>query len=239
MPVPTKCFNIVRGKVLRATALDECGQIYVGSPPAAEVVVSDGVISVALTAEIEEGDEIRDRNWNGRMCVSDKAPNEFVRWTVEATFCNVDANLVSLMTGLPVELDDESEVVGFRTRSGVIESKLALEMWSGVTPVDCGPGATVTYGYTLLPFLTGGTMGDLTVENGRADFVVNGAYTQDGAGWGVGPYDVVLAGGVPAPLAVPIQTTEHHLLRLTNVPPPDAACEALTLEEAGGTRPVS
>ena len=33
MPVPTQCFNIVRGKVLRVTVLDECGAILPAAPP--------------------------------------------------------------------------------------------------------------------------------------------------------------------------------------------------------------
>jgi len=238
MSVPTNCFNIVRGKVMRVTALDECGAVIVGSPPAVEVAVTDGLISAALTAEVEEGEEIRDRNWSGALCVVDRSPDEFVRWTVEITFCNVDPTVISLLTGNPTELDDGMNVVGFRSRAGTIETKVAIELWSGVSPQDCGSGAQ-SYGYTLLPYLTGGRLGDLTIANGRADFVVSGMFTQSGSGWGVGPYDVITSAGLPAPLDVGIQPDEHHLLRLTDVAPPSPACEGMTLEEAGGTRPTS
>jgi hypothetical protein len=241
MPVATQCFNIVRGKVMRVTALDECCSIHVGSPPACEVAVSDGLISVAMTAEIEAGEEIRDRNWAGALCVVDRSPDEFVRWTLEFTFCQVDPSMVTLLTGAPVELGGVGglEAVGFRSRQGRIETKAAVELWSGTSPVECGPGETPSYGYTLLPCVVGGAIGDLTIENGRADFTVSGAFTQGGGGWGVGPYDVISTGGLPSPLADPMQTDEHHLLRLTDVAPPEAACECLSLEEAGGTRPTS
>lgn len=239
MAVPAQCFNIVRGKVMRVTSLDECCSIHQGSPPACEVAVTDGLISAALTAEVEEGEEIRDRNWTGALCVVDRSPDEFVRWGVEITFCGVDPAIITLLTGNPVELDDAGDLVGFRTAQGTLNNRIAVELWSGISPTDCGPEAVPKFGYTLLPCLVGGRMGDLTIENARADFVVSGMFTQSGSGWASGPYDVVTVSGVPAPLEVPIQAGEHHLLRLTDVPPPAADCGCMTLEEAGGTRPVS
>lgn len=238
MSVPTQCFNVVRGKVLRATILDDCCSINVDSPPACEVVVSEGLISVALTAEIETGETIRDRNWAGALCVVDRSPDQFLYWNVEVTFCSVDPALISLMTGNPLEIDDAGDLVGFRTREGGSLNNVAIEMWSGTSPTDCA-GGSAAYGYTLLPCVSGGRMGDFTLQNGRADFVVSGAFTKSGEGWGVGPYDVVEVGGVPAPLETAIQQGEHHLLRRTSVAPPTADCNCLTLEEAGGTRPTS
>lgn len=239
MAIPSKCFNIVRGKVLRVTALDDCCAVHITSPPACEVVVTDGVISVAMTAEIEAGEEIRDRNWAGRLCVVDRTPDEFIRWSLEMTFCNVDPTLISLLTGNPLEMDGAT-AVGFRTREGSVEGNVAIEMWSGTTPVECAPGIVPTYGYTLLPCVFGGRMGDLTIENGRADFVVGGAFTKSGAGWDKGPYNVIAnPPGADGPLDVAIQVGEHHLLRTTSVAPPVAACSCKTLTEAGGTRPTS
>lgn len=238
MPVPSQCFNVVRGKVLRATALDDCCSVAVDSPPACEVVVTDGLISVALTAEVEAGETIRDRNWAGNLCVVDRSPDQFLYWNVEITFCQVDPALISLLTGLPLELDDGGDAVGFRTREGGSLNNVALEMWSGTTPTDCA-GAGATYGYTLLPCVSGGRMGDFTLENGRADFVVSGAFTKSGEGWGVGPYDVIDVAGNPSPLQTAIQSGEHHMLRRTTVAPPAADCTCYSLEEAGGTRPTS
>jgi hypothetical protein len=250
MSVPTKCFNIVRGRTIRVTSLDECCAVWPDelTAPEAEVAVTDGLISVALTAQIETGEEINDRNWSGALCLTDRSPDEFVRWNLEVTFCNVDPSVISIMSGAPVELDNSTppNVVGFRTREGAVSSRFALEAWTGVSAAaaDCGPGVDPSYGYTLLPCVIAGRMGDLTLENGRADFVITGAFTQSGAGWGAGPYDVVMAGAAPgaaAPLPVPMASGEHHLLRLTTVPPPEPPdpCEAMTLEEAGGTRPVT
>jgi hypothetical protein len=202
------------------------------------VAVTDGLISVAMTANIEAGEEIRDRNWAGDLCTSDVSPDLFIRWDLEFTFCRVDPVVIGLLTGSPLEMDGLN-VVGFRTREGAAIQNVAIEMWTGTTPVDCGPDATPTLGYTLLPCVTGGRIGDMTIQNGRADFVVSGAKSKSGAGWGVGPYNVIDNAGVPGPLDVAIQSGEHHLLRTTIVPPPAADCDCMTLTEAGGTRPTS
>jgi hypothetical protein len=234
MAVPATCFNIVRGKVMRVTALDDCGAPFETSPPACEVAVTAGIISVAMTANVEAGEEIRDRNWAGDLCVVDRSPDLFIRWDLEWTFCQIDPAVASLLTGAALEMDG-TEAVGFRTREGATLQNVAVELWTGTTPVVCGPGSDPVVGYTLLPFVSGGRIGDMTIQNGRADFVVSGAGTKSGAGWGVGPYDVI---GDPAgPLDVAIQSDEHHLLRTTTVPPPTEFCGCETLEEAGGTRP--
>lgn len=237
MSVPRQCFNIVRGKVLRATALDDCCSIATESPPAYEVVVTEGVISVELTAEIEAGETIRDRNWSGALCAVDRSPDQFLYWNVTMTFCDVDPALISLLTGNPMELDTAGDAVGFRTTEGGSLANTAIEMWSGTTPTNCGPGADASYGYTLLPCVSGGRMGDFSLNNGRADFVIDGGFTKSGEGWGSGPYDVVDVSGSPAPLETAMQQGEHHMLRKTTIAPPAADCIGYTLEEAGGTRP--
>jgi hypothetical protein len=201
------------------------------------VIVTDGLISVAMTAEIEAGETIRDRNWAGALCAVDRTPDEFLYWNLELTFCNVNPSLVSLLTGSPQEMDG-TDVVGFRTKEGAVVQNVAIEMWTGTTPVVCAPGEDPVVGYTLLPCVTAGRIGDMTLQNGRADFVVSGAYTKSGQGWGEGPYDVIDVAGVPSPLAVPMAEGEHHLLRTTTVPPPAADCDCQTLTEAGGTRPA-
>lgn len=241
MPTPAQCFNVVRGRSMRVTALDDCCAVNIDSPPAVEVVVTEGLISVALTAEIEAGESIRDRNWAGALCVVDRSPDQFLYWNVEITMCGVEPAVISLLTGSPLELDQAGDLVGFRTAEGGSIANAAIELWSGTTPTNCAPGVGADYGYTLLPCVSGGRMGDFTIQNGRADIVLSGAFTKSGEGWGSGPYDVIDADGLgtPGPLETAIQQGEHHLLRKTNIAPPAAVCEGMTLEEAGGTRPTS
>lgn len=218
----TKCFNVVRGKRLRATRLDACG-----NPPdagtASSIVVTKGFVSVGLTAVTEDGEEITQKNANGELCINDRSRDEFKRWDLEIELCEVDPGLVELVTQAVLELDANDDTVGIRTPEGAASESVALELWSGIPGEDCGSGPE-EFGYLLLPFTIPGTLGDITVENGATTFSLRG-HTRAGSGWGSGPYDVVIdANGDPAPLGTPIAQDEHMLLRTTGVAPPAAQC---------------
>lgn len=217
----TKKFSLVRGRAMRATRLNGCGNPVLG---ARSVVTTDGFISVGLTANNTEGEAISVTNANGKVCVSDTPPPKFDHYGVEIAFCGVDPDLVTMLTGQPVVLDAQGEIVGFRQNSKVNVDLVgfALELWSGVPQAACGASGDPSYGYFLLPFIKGGALGDFTVENAAINFTLTGATTREGAGWGVGPFDVTrTAGGLAGPLLEPITEGDHLHLEVTTVPPPD------------------
>lgn len=185
----TKCFPLIRGRMMRVTRLDGCG---VPVPGSESVVVTKGMISVALTSNTSEGEPIQVTNANGDLCVDDTPPPKFTGFGAEVTMCNVDPRLLSLMTGQPVVLDASGNVVGFDVNTDVDldEQGFAIELWSGIPAEACAPGEGKSYGYFVMPFLKGGVLGDFTVENAAINLVVTGALTKDGSSWGVGPYNV-------------------------------------------------
>lgn len=223
--MPSNCFNVVRGKRVRLTRLDECG-----TPPAPmatdALVVSSGFISVAYTLEYEDGDEIIQKNANGDLCITDRSEDKFKRVMVTISFCEVDPAALELATGNAAEVDGAGVNVGIRVSRGLPDdaANFALELWSGVGEVEC-TGGDREYGYLLLPFLKNGTLRDFTVENGPTTFEVQ-AWTENGTNWGAGPYNVVAsgAGGVPSSLEDPLTADDHMVIRTTTVAPPAAAC---------------
>jgi hypothetical protein len=226
----TRCASYVRGRVLRVTRLDACGRLVYGPD---SVVTSSGFVSVAYTANIDDGEEINLLNANGDRCTYVPAKPSFLGYTVEITFCNVDPDLFAMMTGQRVVTDAFGDVVGFTMDTAVAsdESAFALEVWAGSpTTNGCVDGASGTFGYVLLPFLQGGVVGDFTIENAEVTFTVSGAATRDGNAWGVGPYDVVLgADSLPTTLPDPLTATEHLYFSQTGVAPPEAQCGARPL----------
>lgn len=226
----TRCASYVRGRVLRVTRLDACGRVVYGPD---SVVTSAGFVSVAYTANIDDGEEINLQNANGDRCVYVPAKPSFLGYTAEITFCNVDPDLFAMMTGQRVITDAFGDVVGFTMDTAVSseDSAFALEVWAGSpSTTGCAEGATGSFGYVLLPFLQGGVVGDFTIENAEVTFTISNAATKDGNAWGVGPYDVVLgADSLPAPLADPLTTTDHLLFIQTGVAPPEAECGARPL----------
>lgn len=215
----TRKMKVVRGKRIRVTKLGPCGV-----PPdygeSCAFVVSKGFVTATISAEVEAGEELTQFTADGELCVNSQSKHNFKRWTVSLELCEVDPELISLLTKVTLETDEGGDVVGYRSVQGKIENEFAFELWSGIDDQACEDGEE--FGYFLLPWVAGGTLGDIEIENGVTTFEINNAFTQGGGAWGVGPYDVVPdASGDPAPLGVEIQSGEHHVQRLTTIAPPE------------------
>lgn len=206
---------------MRVTRLNGCGGVTLGAD---SQVATEGFISVGLTANTEEGETISVTNAAGKICILDEPSPTFTGYTIEVQFCGVDPELFSLMTGQSVVMNASgTEPEGLRVNSGVDvnDSGFALELWSSVPVAACDESGDASYGYFLIPFIKGGTLGDVTIENGAINFTLSGASSKDGSEWGVGPYDVVRdASGAAAPLNEPIDPKDHLHLQVTTVAPP-------------------
>src|SRR5688572_26319630 len=228
----TICATPFKVPRIRATLLDECGEPIEGD---CSTVVSDGIITVEIAREYEDREDFFKKNGDGVFCVKETDP-PILRWiNLTMTFCNVDPNLVSLIAGEEV-LEDDAEVpnvIGFRNTEGASALvNVAIEVWTRTTGGACGPGET-RFGYLLFPWVIEGTISDLTLENGAADFVLT-ARTQSGSPWGVGPYTVVESAaaatlGDPLPLFDPVGPLDQELWIWTTLDPPVAACGCIAL----------
>jgi hypothetical protein len=227
-----KCLSLVKGRRIRLTRLDACGRPVYGDSSS---VVSKGFISVDFSANTNDSDEINVTNAAGETCIYEPAATTLTGYGIEIAFCEVDLDLFAMVTGNPVVEDPDGNVIGFDIDVDVdlAGQGFALELWAGVSGGDaCATeGAQGSYGYLLVPFASGGIVGDFTVENDAVTFTLTGANTKKGNAWGVGPYnDIMLgSGGLPGPMVTPIGTSIALRLIETNVAPPAAAC---------GTRPL-
>jgi hypothetical protein len=233
----SKCFPLVGGSVMRATNLDNCGRPEYGE---CAQVVSEGFVSIATTANIDDGEEISVTNANGKKCVKQPAKPSLTNYTHVITFCDVEPDLYALITGNEVVYDGAGVAVGFRVDTDVnpADHPFALEVWSNVPGVQCSEEASGAYGYILHPFLQGGILGDYTIENAAVSFQIVNIQTLEGAGWGFGPYNVVLDDSdAESPLLTPIKPTQPLHVQLTEVPPPEPGvdCGCLPLDAPGGS----
>jgi len=215
-------YSLIRGRRMRVTRLDGCGQPIYGAE--SSQAVTDGFVSIAFTAQTTEAEEIIITNANGQTCARDAGSPEFNGYQLEITFCGVQPCIFEMITGQPPVTDYQGDTVGFKMNTAIDQSSsaFALEVWAGVPGVECTTGGGGSYGYILVPFVSSGVVGDFTIENGAVNFVVNGASTKDGNGWGAGPYDVVpdLA-GAPAQLPIPLDKDDHLYVVWTPVNPPE------------------
>lgn len=220
----SKSFPLLRGRTMRATKLNGCG---VPVAAADSVATTDGYVSVALTAQINEAEEIEVKNANGQVCVRDPGCAEFKGYNVEIVFCNVDPCLYAMLTGQDTLNDAAGGAIGFRMNSKkkACDYAFALEVWSGVPGVACqGQSAdSGSFGYVVLPFVRAGVIGDFTIENAAINFTMTGAVTLDGNTWLAGPYDVYSDGVLAAgPLPEELDENDHLAVIYTTVPPPDS-----------------
>lgn len=225
----TLCWDSVRGKVARYTKNNACGAPVAG---AKNTLVSDGFVSIEYAIEYEDGEEMSQKKADGRFAFLFKDDDQ-IKWVnVNIKFTGVNPDLMGMVLGQPIVLDHEGNAVGIRIGQPAA-TDWGLETWTDI------PGAACTtakrYGYFLAPWLHGGKLSNFTIENGAAEFGIEGARTIAGSQWGTGPYDVDLHEGVdpapPAPgkLLAPILADQHLDMHLTLVPPPVATCAATAL----------
>lgn len=235
-----KKITLVKGRVIRVTDLDNCARVIYGEYSQA---VSDGVTTVAFTANTTETEEINVPNFNGKPIFYEPAVATLAGYGSEITFGEVDPEVFSIITGQPVVLDYSGNVIGLDVDTSIeVQKAFALEVWAGAGAADVcdDPNAQGAYGYVLIPFLQGGTLGDFTVENGLITFTLSGATTREGNAWGVGPYDVMLnAEGVPSPFPTPLSKTAALRMIEVAVAPPTPFVGARPLLNPSGANLTS
>lgn len=229
----TKCFAQVRGSVIRVTRLDACGDIIEGLT---STVVSKRISTITIDKVSEDGTDIRDKNFGDELCIVDDGYESLIGYSANTALCGVDPDLISIFTGQPVVKNLQGDVVGFDADTGIDLDGFgfALEMWTKIAGGQCDPNGNRYWGYTVLPFLKGGTLGGFSVENGAVNFSIEGARTRDGNRWGVGPYDVDLSAGtapapLPGPLFTPLKPNTAYRNILVSLDPPAASCGAFPL----------
>lgn len=216
----TKRVSFLRGKRMRATLLNGAAQPLVGD---SSVVTTKGFITLTMTSNTEEGEAVNVVNAGGETCISEAPVPTWTGVAVEAEFCDVDFSLFEILTGQEVVLDADGVAVGITESTDVDMAavKFALEMWMGAsTTAAPATGSEGFYGYVLLPHLSGGVIGDVSLANGAITFTITGMQTKNGSAWGAGPHKVELVGGVPAVLSTPMKANDHRRIQIVEVAPP-------------------
>lgn len=233
--MPTTCWAPIRGKAMRVTRLNACGAWEAGPLMKIE---SDGYVSVNLSPQYEDGTQTRRKNANGNLCHVDNGRAALAQIDAEISFCDVDPDMWNIISGNPLVSDRAGTATGLRIGEKV-DSNWALEVWTDVMGAACTDG-DVPYGYLLLPWLSGGRIGDMSVQEEAMDLTLSSS-TKRGSLWGVGPYNVTLADAavpedppVPSKLLTPIGPTDHMHMDVVYVPPPTItqACGATALAAA-------
>lgn len=213
--MPSECRSVLKSCLARFVRLDSCGSIVVGPK---SLLTTKGYISVAATAQIEDGEEFIVKNACGELCINEKDCDQFKRYDLELQLCQVDPELLELISGARLLVDGAGVSRGFAHGENNLCENFSLELWTKITPSDCS-GSDPEWYWFAFPWVTNGVMTDVTFENGPLTLTVTASTHGAGEGWGrgLGP-DCIL------PEASPAETTDHLLAYLTTVQPPAPAC---------------
>lgn len=217
------CFAPVRGRMARMTRVDGCGRPQCGP---CSVVVTKGIVTVEFSPQVDDGEEVNVKNFASETCVYEPACPTMTSIEVTITFCRVDTDAFTFVTGEDPVINDRGDGVGFDFGQIPCTAGFALEVWTGISSQTGCDGATGTaeYGYQVLPWITSAKLGDWTIEDGPVSFVITGS-ARSGSGWGKGPYDVQdYDGGAAGPLYVPLAPNKFGRLIRTTIAPPEEQC---------------
>lgn len=219
-----QCVELIRGKALRLTRLDICGNPVTG---AKGTLVSKGMVKIEMNPQRGDATTVLVRNANDELIISDRGKPPLQWYETTITFGSVDLDAPNMITGAPTVVDDTGAVIGWDDAEGYF-GDFAVEVWTDVAKGACVAGLK-PYGYFLLPWVTAGISGEMTVQNQEVSFIASGV-THNTSPWGTGPYNVRFNGsGVPSKLISPILTVSHRRTFVTYLAPPVPSCGAVTL----------
>jgi hypothetical protein len=202
---------MVRGSTLRVTQLREDGAI---SDPVA-YAVSRSVVKVDIDEVTDDQGNETYRDETDQPRIHLPGTDEVVGYVTRSQFLRVDPGFLSLMAGVEVALDANGDGVGFDARTKIPAKAFALEVWSKLTGPVCADGPK--WGYTLFPCLKGGTLAGFEFANALTTFTLDGAMTESGRKWHVGPYDLHERW---ERLLDPVSRNTPWHTEVTDVPPP-------------------
>jgi hypothetical protein len=228
-------FKPFKGKSIRLTRLiDDCCAL-----PAEDtedsIIVMDVFTILSSTLNSEDGQRAFERKANGDICINVRERSVIQDLDLALTLCQVSGATVSMLTGWPAVTDANDNIVGFDILEGETEGNTSLEIWSGVSGVDCGAGSK--YGYAVFPCTFDWKISD-AFEFAGADSLFDlqlTGITNGNHPWGTGPYAVQAnGGGTPGPLLDPLQNGVHGRVMVTDVPPPAVTDGWVTASAANG-----
>jgi len=178
--VTSHCYQTIRASRIRVGRLTTAGLPLSGAD---NMYITDTVISVNFSTETEPGDEFTQKNGNGDICVTAKSADHIKRVNLSMNLCNLDAELLEMLTGGTL-ITDGAQTIGLNSpRPSDTAPTVSLELWSlawnnGAQAV--GSISEALYFHWVFP-KTQWVMGSMTLENGVAVIPVTGTSEESAA----------------------------------------------------------
>jgi hypothetical protein len=228
----------IKGRIMRLTALDECGAPLYDS--AIGKIVTTGFISVNWEHEVEDGTEHTSQNAWGDFCINElDAPR--VKWlNLGMDMCEVDPETLVMLSGAVGNFDTDG-MIGAFFDSNTNVNAFAVEVWTRATGQACSDAGNPLWGYFAAAYVRNGAIsGGGTIENGPMNLELSGngfGAAEDSAvpgtsAWGTGPHG-------DAPTVNPWPVGAFRYIGITEVQPPAATNGATAIVPATGATQVA
>jgi hypothetical protein len=200
------CYGSLQVCALRVAKLDAAGSPESG---ANNGYVSDAIIQAQIQVEVEEGDEFTLKNGCGAICQTYKDCDRVKRVTLDMDLCQLDSELLSLLTSGSNIIDISSgDSIGYQLPEAQTECSngVSLELWTkawdgsyqATAPVY--GGTAETWWHWVMPSVKF-QLGQLSLQNDVLTVPVKGFGNDNPRITANGPFDdwpsdIVALGGI-------------------------------------------
>lgn len=223
----------IKGRVMRLTALDECGAPLYDS--ALGMIVTTGFISVSWEHETEDGTEHTSQNAWGDFEINElDAPR--TKWlNLGMDMVEVDPETMVMLSGAVGNFDPDGMIGAFFDDNTNVNA-FAVEVWTRATGQACSDAGAPLWGYFAAAYVRNGSIaGGGTIENGPMNLELSGngfgaapdSVTPANSAWGTGPH-----GDAPTVNAWPVGAFRY--IGITDVQPPAVTAGARAIILATG-----
>ncbi|MBK9181475.1 MAG: hypothetical protein IPM45_18340 [Acidimicrobiales bacterium] len=198
MAITTDKVSSIQAVRLRAMRLTDAGAPDAGAD---SLLVTDALISVQVSEEVEAGAEVIQKNGSGAICLNYKAPDRLKRAGVSMNLCQLDSELLWLIAGGTL-ITDGGQAIGVDRPDGNADiPKVAggvVGPYEGDAPSVSSDDDSV-YVHWVFPKCQF-TMGQFTIEEGVLVVPVTGSSSANPT-FGDGPANADLPFYITGPYA--------------------------------------
>lgn len=177
--MPLTCFESIQLVAIRAHRLGSTGAITVGAQNAYQ---SASAIQLQVGYTYEAGANVTQKNGSGGICLRYKGEDKLQEVTVTMNLCQLDFQLIELLTGWPALTDLSGAVIGLSAPASTAASRngCVLEGWSLAWDGDAQAvvGGNAMYIRHVFPRLKL-NVGNFNVDEGALVVPITGAGTSN------------------------------------------------------------
>jgi hypothetical protein len=168
------CFESIQLVAIRAHRLQQSGALLTGATNAYQ---SAAAIQLQVGYEYENGADVTQKNGSGGICLRYRGEDKLKNITVTLNLCQLDFQLIELITGWTALVDNSSAVMGLSAPALTAPNRngVCLEAWSLAWDGDAQAvvGANAMYVRHVFPRLKL-NVGNHTVDEGALVIPVEG-----------------------------------------------------------------